>query len=102
ADRSRGGQSGSAGRTTVIPVTVDEIAMVLGGQLSPAEGVGSPRDRHSPGDQAAVITALTADSRTVIPGALFVALRGERVDGHDYVVAATAAGAVAALTKQPV
>jgi UDP-N-acetylmuramoyl-tripeptide--D-alanyl-D-alanine ligase len=86
----------------VIPVTVDEIAMVLGGQLSPAEGVGSPRDRHSSGDGAAVITALTADSRTVIPGALFVALRGERVDGHDYVAAAAAAGAAASLTRQPV
>ena len=86
----------------MIPVTVDEIAIVIGGQLSPAEGVSSPRDRHSSGDQAAVITALTADSRTVIPGALFVALRGERVDGHDYVATAAAAGAAASLTRRPV
>jgi UDP-N-acetylmuramoyl-tripeptide--D-alanyl-D-alanine ligase len=86
----------------VIPVTVDEIAMALGGQLFPAQGAGSPRDRHSSGDQAAVITALTADSRTVIPGALFVALRGERVDGHDYVATAAAAGAAASLTRRPV
>jgi len=86
----------------VIPVTVDEIAMLLSGQLSSAEGVGFPRDRHSSDDQAAVITALTADSRTVIPGALFVALRGERVDGHDYVATAAAAGAAASLTRHPV
>ena len=65
----------------MIPVTVDEIATVLGAQLS------------GRGDTAAVINALTADSRTVIPGALFVALRGERVDGHDYVATAAAAGA---------
>jgi UDP-N-acetylmuramoyl-tripeptide--D-alanyl-D-alanine ligase len=74
----------------VIPATVDEIAMALGASL-----VG-------PGDKAAVVTALTADSRTVIPGALFVALPGERVDGHDYVAAADAAGAAASLTRHPV
>jgi UDP-N-acetylmuramoyl-tripeptide--D-alanyl-D-alanine ligase len=74
----------------VIPVTVEQIATVLGAQLS-----GS-------GDKHAVVTALIADSRAVIPGALFVALPGERVDGHDYVPAATAAGAVASLTRQPV
>jgi UDP-N-acetylmuramoyl-tripeptide--D-alanyl-D-alanine ligase len=74
----------------VIPVTVDEVAMVLGTRLS------------GPEDGAAVITELTADSRSVIPGALFVALRGERVDGHDYVAAAAAAGAAASLTRHPV
>ena len=35
-----------------------------------------------------MVTAVTADSRTVGPGALFVALPGERADGHDYVAAA--------------
>jgi UDP-N-acetylmuramoyl-tripeptide--D-alanyl-D-alanine ligase len=74
----------------VIAVTVDEIATVLGAQLS------------GPGDTTAVVTALTADSRAVSAGALFVALRGEHVDGHDYVAAATAAGAAAALTRHPV
>jgi len=74
----------------VIPVTVDEIAMVLGTRLS------------GPEDGTAVITALTADSLSVIPGALFVALRGEHVDGHDYVAAAAAAGAAASLTRHPV
>ncbi|HEX7209318.1 MAG TPA: UDP-N-acetylmuramoyl-tripeptide--D-alanyl-D-alanine ligase [Propionibacteriaceae bacterium] len=74
----------------MIPATVDEIAMALSAPL-----VG-------PGDKAAVVTALTADSRTVIPGALFVALTGERVDGHDYVAAADAAGAAASLSRRPV
>ncbi|MCK4962179.1 MAG: UDP-N-acetylmuramoyl-tripeptide--D-alanyl-D-alanine ligase, partial [Anaerolineales bacterium] len=32
-----------------------------------------------------VITDAAIDSRLVIPGALFVALLGESVDGHDYV-----------------
>jgi UDP-N-acetylmuramoyl-tripeptide--D-alanyl-D-alanine ligase len=74
----------------VIAVTVDEIATVLGASLS------------GPGDTTAVVTALTSDSRAVAAGALFVALPGEHVDGHDYVVAATAAGAAASLTRHPV
>jgi UDP-N-acetylmuramoyl-tripeptide--D-alanyl-D-alanine ligase len=74
----------------VISVTIEEIATVLAAQLS------------GPGNPAAVVSALTADSRTVMPGALFVALPGERADGHDFVAAATAAGAVASLTKYPI
>jgi UDP-N-acetylmuramoyl-tripeptide--D-alanyl-D-alanine ligase len=74
----------------VIAVTVEEIATVLGAQLS------------GPGDTTAVVTVLTADSRAVSTGALFVALRGEHADGHDFVAAAAAAGAAAALTRHPV
>jgi UDP-N-acetylmuramoyl-tripeptide--D-alanyl-D-alanine ligase len=37
------------------------------------------------------------DSRALVPGQLFVALRGERFDGHDFVTAAGEGGAVAAL-----
>ena len=37
------------------------------------------------------------DSRALAPGQLFVALRGERFDGHDFVDAAAQAGAAAAM-----
>ncbi len=40
-----------------------------------------------------VITEATIDSRQVIPGALFVAIPGERVDGHDFVAEAFQRGA---------
>jgi len=40
---------------------------------------------------------VTTDSRDLRPGDLFVALRGERFDGHDFVDAALAQGAAAAL-----
>ena len=40
---------------------------------------------------------ITTDSRAVVPGQIFVALRGETFDGHDYVARAIAAGAVAAV-----
>ncbi len=42
------------------------------------------------------------DSRKAGPGALFAALPGERVDGHDFAGAAVAAGAVAVLGTRPV
>src|SRR5215472_14850785 len=37
------------------------------------------------------------DSRTIAPGELFFAVRGERLDGHDFVTAALEKGAVAAV-----
>jgi UDP-N-acetylmuramoyl-tripeptide--D-alanyl-D-alanine ligase len=43
---------------------------------------------------------VTTDSRALREGDLFVALKGERFDGHDFVPAALAQGAVAALVAQ--
>jgi UDP-N-acetylmuramoyl-tripeptide--D-alanyl-D-alanine ligase len=42
------------------------------------------------------------DSREVVPGALFVAFAGERVDGHAFAAQAVADGAVAVLAARPV
>jgi UDP-N-acetylmuramoyl-tripeptide--D-alanyl-D-alanine ligase len=50
--------------------------------------------RHGP---EVTFNSVTTDSRAIAPGALFVALRGERFDGHDFVAAALAQGAAAAL-----
>ena len=50
----------------------------------------------------AEVTGVAIDSRRVQPGELFVALGGERVDGHDYLAAAAARGAVAALVMRRV
>ena len=44
---------------------------------------------------------MTHDSRQVHPGSLFVAVRGVRVDGHEFVEAAAEAGAAAALVETP-
>lgn len=49
-----------------------------------------------------VITEATVDSRQVIPGGLFVALPGEKADGHDYVGAAFERGANLALIQREV
>ncbi|MBI3242673.1 MAG: UDP-N-acetylmuramoyl-tripeptide--D-alanyl-D-alanine ligase [Chloroflexi bacterium] len=47
-----------------------------------------------------VIADVVVDSRLAIPGALFVALSGERTDGHSYLSAAFAKGAAAALVEK--
>ena len=44
--------------------------------------------------------SVSTDSRAIPAGSLFVAIRGERFDGHDYVAAARAAGAAAALVAE--
>ncbi len=72
----------------MIALTLAEVAELAGGDLTgPAE--------------ATVTGAVTLDSRTVAEGALFVAVAGERADGHDFLPAAAAAGAVAAITTRP-
>lgn len=43
--------------------------------------------------------SVSIDTRTILPGALFVALKGEQMDGHHYVVKAFEKGAVAALVS---
>jgi UDP-N-acetylmuramoyl-L-alanyl-D-glutamate--2,6-diaminopimelate ligase len=51
-----------------------------------------------PGPSAGLrVSGLALDSRAVRPGDLFLALRGQRHDGRDFLAAAAAAGAVAAL-----
>ena len=44
-----------------------------------------------------IIDGVATDSRAHAPGALYVAIRGERFDGHEFVRAAQASGAIAAL-----
>ncbi len=45
-------------------------------------------------------TSISTDTRSLEPGALFVAIAGERHDGHDYLAAARDAGARAAIVRQ--
>jgi UDP-N-acetylmuramoyl-tripeptide--D-alanyl-D-alanine ligase len=49
-----------------------------------------------------VITEAAIDSRQVIPGSMFVAIPGERVDGHNFVVEAFQRGASVALIQREV
>lgn len=56
---------------------------------------------ESPGGRPLVtFSGISTDSRAITPGALFVALQGERFDGHDHLSAAAAAGATGAVVRQ--
>ncbi len=70
--------------------------------LTVAELAQSLRGAALQGDARTRFTSVSTDSRTLAPGALFVALRGERFDAHDYVTQAVERGAVAALVERPV
>jgi UDP-N-acetylmuramoyl-tripeptide--D-alanyl-D-alanine ligase len=54
------------------------------------------------GPLANPVTGVSIDSRSLRPGDLFVALRGDRFDGHDYIDAAFASGASGAVVQKGV
>lgn len=60
---------------------------------------GSHWEQGNPADLG--YSHVTADSRAVAPGSLFVAVRGDRTDGHRYIQQAVAQGAVAIVGTSP-
>ncbi len=48
----------------------------------------------------AAVTQISTDSRSIVPGAAFVALRGERFDGHEFIQTAQQQGAIAAIVDR--
>lgn len=73
----------------MIPMTLAEVAGVVGGRLVD-------------GDPDIVVTVAASDDRDCVPGTLFACITGERVDGHDFIAGARERGAVAALATRPV
>jgi UDP-N-acetylmuramoyl-tripeptide--D-alanyl-D-alanine ligase len=67
------------------PSTVAEITRLTAGSLF--------------GSGSGVVTAVSTDTRSIQPGQLFVALRGERFDAHDFLATALEQGATAALVE---
>src|SRR6058998_629400 len=67
-------------------LTLSQIAQFAGGSLSASEA-------------RVVIKKVRTDSRTLKPGELFVALRGENFDGHDVIESAAKAGAAGAIVE---
>lgn len=76
----------------MIELTITEAVRACGGELRRGEAL-SPET---------LIPSITLDSRKAEPGALFVAVKGERVDGHDYVASAMERGAALALSEKDV
>jgi UDP-N-acetylmuramoyl-tripeptide--D-alanyl-D-alanine ligase len=74
----------------MIELTLAEVASAVGGVLHGCSGT------------ELITGSVEFDSRRVTPGGLFVAMPGERVDGHNFVAAAMTAGAVGVLAGRPV
>jgi UDP-N-acetylmuramoyl-tripeptide--D-alanyl-D-alanine ligase len=73
------------------PLTLTEIRQAVGGRaLNPVPAAAKPVD------------TVSTDSRNIPAGSLFVALRGEKFDGHQYLAQAAASGAIAAIVEQSV
>ena len=70
-------------------LTLSEVARVAGARLVLPGGTSA----------SAAVVGVTIDSRRVGPGDLFVAIRGERLDGHDFLPGAFQAGAAAAMVS---
>jgi UDP-N-acetylmuramoyl-tripeptide--D-alanyl-D-alanine ligase len=70
----------------MIPLSLLDIAKALGASLRGADSI---------------ITSVSTDSRKIEPGCLFVALQGERFDGHEFCAQAVRDGAAALLVSEP-
>ena len=69
-------------------LTLSELAETLDGRVIGEVASGQP------------FSSVVVDSRQVTPGALFVALKGQKHDGHDFLLEAFARGARAALVER--
>ncbi|MBS0182306.1 MAG: UDP-N-acetylmuramoyl-L-alanyl-D-glutamate--2,6-diaminopimelate ligase [Nitrospira sp.] len=74
--------------------------MTLATLLQALEGQVKILDRR--GNLNVSINSITDDSRSVSTDSLFVAVKGERVDGHEFIPAAVRGGMVALVSQQPV
>jgi UDP-N-acetylmuramoyl-tripeptide--D-alanyl-D-alanine ligase len=71
------------------PISIDDLLAATGGRLMESTSVTA-------------IRGASVDSRNVTRDSCFVALRGDRTDGHHHVIEALRAGAAAALVERPV
>jgi UDP-N-acetylmuramoyl-L-alanyl-D-glutamate--2,6-diaminopimelate ligase len=76
------------------------MSMTLATLLQALAGQVKILDRRGNFDVS--VNAITDDSRAVSTGSLFVAVKGERVDGHEFIPAAIKGGVVALVSQQPV
>ncbi len=75
--------------------TLSEILKATGGGLArPSRGLARPsRGLVRPGSVERSMRGVSIDSRSVVPGQVFVAVKGEHFDGHDFLAEAARKGA---------
>ena len=73
----------------MIPLTLAEIVTATAGRLLSSADLGK------------VVSAVSTNSKEIAPGCLFIALRGERFDAHDFIADVAKRGAALALIDRP-
>lgn len=57
---------------------------------------------NTEGDPGTVFCSVSTDTRKIVPGSIFIALKGERFDGHDFIDQAVSGGAGGVMVSRPV
>jgi UDP-N-acetylmuramoyl-tripeptide--D-alanyl-D-alanine ligase len=76
-------------------MTLSNIVAACKGELHAQQCVSSPQI------SASEVTGVVIDSRTLTPGNLFIATRGEKADGHSFIGDVAAKGALAVVCEEP-
>lgn len=71
----------------MMPIKLEDLARIVEGRMAG-------------GDPSQLVLNISTDSRTLQPGDLYVPLKGERFDGHDFIWEAVSRGAMGFLTSQ--
>lgn len=71
----------------MMPIKLEDLARIVEGRIAG-------------GDPSQLVLNISTDSRTLQPGDLYVPLKGERFDGHDFIWEAVSRGAMGFLTSQ--
>ena len=85
-------------------MTLENIAAACGGSLYMEQAGLSAACHKASGDSAGTqreASCVVIDSRKLEPGGVFVAARGERVDGHDFIPQAAEKGALGIVCEKP-
>lgn len=83
--------------------TAEEVERALEGVRAAGDGDGRGRGtggREQPATEGLVFTSISTDTRKIEAGSLFVALRGESFDAHDFLAQAAEAGATGAVVSR--
>ncbi len=81
-------------------ISLSDICIWTGGKLDEAGKSTSVADAEIV-DAEILFTSFSFDTRTIMPGALFIALKGDTSDGHQFLKEAEKKGALAALVQKP-
>ena len=75
----------------MIPIKIQQLATIVEGRF-----------QDDSADVTGDVSGVTIDSRSVAAGQLFIAIRGENFDGHDYIASAIQKGACCAISEREI